>query len=50
MPPSCGWQRTEVMSGPAQYLNYVTGQTLYKTPNVRKRASEEGEGQHACAL
>ena len=26
MPPSCGWQRMEVMSGPPQYLNYVTGQ------------------------
>lgn len=32
IPPSCAWQRMEVMSGPSQYLNYVTNQTVYKTP------------------
>lgn len=45
MPPSCGWQRMEVMSGPAQYLNYVTGQTIYRTPPALCWRKVRAQGQ-----
>lgn len=32
MPPSCAWQRVDTQEGHASYTNYVTGQTVHKTP------------------
>lgn len=32
LPPSCSWQRVEHQDAHALYVNYVTGQTVYKPP------------------
>ena len=35
----------EVMSGPSQYLNYITNQTTYKTPAALSWRKVRNDGQ-----
>ncbi len=44
MPPSCAWQRVEHKDAPAEYVNYVTGQTVRRVPRALAWARVRSEG------